>query len=186
MRKPIAPFLADFPDHAAIIGDMLLGFVDLEFFIAELVAEAISDTDTAIRMIYRLRGTNDRLNLADALLQPSMTKLRLKGPYGQWLGAMRRCRQIRNQYAHCAWHSDNGRLRFCNLQDAAQTTEGATALTFAPIDLDLIREQHEYFEYTLDLALYVIHECRRRMVGEPHDWKLPKSRAAPKLHSPQD
>jgi hypothetical protein len=186
--RPVALSLQEFPKHAAIIGDMLLGFADLEFFTVDLVGQAMDGHEgltTSIRILYRLRGANDRLNVADAILQPFMDELGLKAAYDHWLGAMRTCKAIRNQYAHCAWSTDEGRLTFASMEEAAQPGDESALLEFKPIDLPLLEEQQSYFGYALDVTAYLMDEVRFRKdpaYGGPYS--LPKSRAAPTMHSP--
>jgi hypothetical protein len=185
--RPVAISLQDFPDHAAIIGDILLGYSDLEFFMVDLVGQATGDASlgTAVRLLYRLKGSANRLNVADALLRPFMAKLRLHGPYSQWHGAMTRCRIIRNQYAHCGWSAAEDILLIANFEEAGKPAEGPTPLQFLPLELSLLKEQQAYFGYAIDLAMFLMSEARfRRDRRRRHHLRLPKSRAAPKPHSP--
>jgi hypothetical protein len=115
-------------------------------------------------------------------------RINLGGQYCQWLGAMRRCRMIRNQYAHCAWGPHIDRLWFADLEADAHSADGAVSLTYYPLDLSLLKEQHAFFDYTIEVILHLAGEVhyrtdRRRTKGRK---RLPESRAAPKLHSPLD
>lgn len=187
MRGTVAHSLQQFPEHAAIIGDMLLGYADLEFLTVDLVGQALGNVETAARLLYRLRGANDRLNVADAIIRPYMATLKLTGPYTQWLGAMRRCRVIRNQYAHCGWVADMGELHFSCLDTVAQSTDGAAIIRYERIGLDLLKEQQAYFRYAGDVTLFLSNEAQFRANPERrHRNRLPKSRAAPKLYNPED
>lgn len=190
MALPVAISLREFPKHAEIIGDMLLGYSDLEFFMVDLVGQALGEDDlnTAARILYRLWGADARLQVADAIVRPFMTDIKLLGPYCQWLGAMRQCRKIRNQYAHCGWSKDaKGRLEIANLEAAGATIEGSASLEFLPLELGLLKQQQAFFGYTIDVTLYVMAEARfREDRRRKHRYRLPKSRALPKLHSPLD
>jgi hypothetical protein len=190
MPKNHAISLRNLPDHAAIIGGILLGYTDLEFFMLDLVAQAIAGDDdfsTAARILYRLRGAHDRLNVADAIVRPFMEEIKLEGPYCQWLGAMRRCRVIRNQYAHCTWKAAEGRAWFADLEKAAQGVEGEAGLRFVPLDLPLLEEQFEFFRYTAQVIFYLMDETKfRRDRRRRHKSRLPKSLPVPNLHSPLD
>lgn len=184
--------MVPFPEHAAIIGDILIAYGELEFVTLELIAHALGnaadEVPQALPILYRLRGANDRLNVAEATLRPFMARMKLIGPFGHWLGAMRRCRIIRNQYAHCTWGPQTDRLWFANLDEAAHSAEGEISLNYLPVDLALLKEQQAYFAHTMKLTAYLTGEAfyrtdRRRT---KHRRPLPKSRAAPKLHSPPD
>jgi hypothetical protein len=191
MAIPLAFTLEKFPDHAAIIGDLVIGYGEIEFLMIALVAEALGskagrgDIGDATRIIYRLRGAESRLKVADAIIRPFMNKIRLGGQYGVWLGAMRRCRQIRNQYAHCHWREQAGRLHFMSLEDAADPEHGD--LIYRPIDLSLLKEQQAFFDYAIKVLLFLYDESRfRRDRRRKHRRRLPKSRVLPNLHSPLD
>lgn len=188
MARPLAFYLDQFPAHGILIGEILLSYSHLEFMVVDLVGQAIGrDIDCAIRLLYRLRGANDRLQAADAVLRPFMNDLALGGPYGQWLGAMRKCRIIRNQFAHCGWMSRSGHLEFASLEECAQGTEGETTMHFNRIELKLLEQQLDYFEYAYDVLIYLTYEARyRRDRRRRHRNPLPKSREAPSLHSPRD
>jgi hypothetical protein len=188
-RPVVAWALQEFPEHASIIGGMLLSYANLEALATDLVSYALGgrhEISKAARVLFRTRGANDRLQVADALLRPFAAELRLAGAYSQWLGAMRMCRILRNQYAHSAWSVDDNRLAFMSLEDAAKPSGGEAIVYYSPIDLPLLKEQEAYFDYAFKLMAYLAGEFRyrtdRRRTRYRH--RLPKSRAAPKLHSP--
>lgn len=177
-------FFLDFPQHAELIGEMLLGYGELETSFLDLVAEVL-DMDTAVRILYRLRGAQSRLDVGDAILRPVLTELKLKGQYMQWLGAIRHCKRIRNQFAHCAWLAEHGRLYLADFEESANSAEGVTGLQFHGVDLPLLEEQHSFFLYTLDVSLHLLAELRYRMDRRRRHKLLPvKSRAVPSLHNP--
>lgn len=187
--KPVSTSLEPFPDHAALIGDMMLGYGELEFFTLELLAHALGGKNNihqAARILYRLRGASDRMNVADAILRPFMARIKLPGQYSNWAGAMKHCRMIRNQYAHCSWGSQTDRLWFAKLEEDTKATEGAVSLTYYPLDLSLLKEQQAFFHYAMDLTMFLVGEVRYRTDRRRKQYRtrLPKSRAAPKLHSP--
>lgn len=184
MDIPISLDLHNFPEHSRLIADMLLGYADLESFVLDIVGQALNgNADDAVPVLYCLRGAEDRLNVADGLLKPFMQRLGLEGPYSQWLGAMRRCKTIRNQYAHCAWDSEHGQLYFCNLYDAAEAGE----LSFKLLKLELLQEQHRYFQFASSLIMYLMAEARFLQDGNrKHDRTIPKSLPKPNLHSAED
>ena len=185
MANIVARSLEGFPEHAELIGDMLLGYGELESIMVSLVALATStDENTAVRILYRMRGAQNRLDVADAILRPYYIKLGLIGPYGQWIGAMRRCKLLRNQYAHCAFLDRHNALYIADFDTAAQSTDGTANLHFARLGLDLVREQQDYFWYTEQITYYLLRETRHRKDRRrKNPDKLPKSRPVPKLDS---
>lgn len=183
----IVSSLSRFPKHASLIGEMLVGYGELEFAMTTLVQQAIKRSiSDAARVVYRMRGAQNRIDVSDALLRPFYKQIGLNGPYGQWLGAMRRCRVIRNQYAHCTWYHEDGRLLMAELAEAAQPPEGPALLTFTSLELPLVKQQYDYFEYTHDLAYYLKNEGAYRIDRRRrHKAKLPTSLPAPRLGSPR-
>lgn len=188
--RSIAPALQEFPEHAAIIADMLLSFANLEMFTVDLVGRAFDRKREGIyqaaRVLYRLKGAYDRLQVADAILRPFANEHKLAGPYSQWIGAMRWCRSVRNQYAHAAWDVEEGRLCLMNMEDAAKSPEGSVVMYYSPIDLPLLKEQQAYFDYAFTLSAYLAGEFRYRRDRRQTRLRsrLPKSRRLPKLYSP--
>jgi hypothetical protein len=181
MDNPISLDLHKFPEQSRLIADMLLGYADMESFILDLVGQALGgNANDAAPVLYRLRGAEDRLNIADALLKPFMAKIGIPGPYGQWLGAIRRCKAIRNQYAHCIWGPDGNNLAFADLQQAAETG----IIDFKRVELSLLQEQHRYFQFVMGMMFYLMAEARyRRDRRRRHKRKMPKSLPSPSLHS---
>jgi hypothetical protein len=156
-------FLKDYPDERALIGEILIAYGELENSVVDLVDAVLDDNETALRALFRLRSEGQRLDVADAIVRKWITEQKLDGVYGQALGAVRRCKAIRNQYAHCTWFERHGALAFINLEDAARAPEGPVTLTARRVDLALLRKQREFFDSTEDLLVYVAESYRRNM-----------------------
>jgi hypothetical protein len=103
--------------------------------------------------------------------------------YAQALGALRRCKGIRNQYAHCTWFSREGALMFINLEDSAKGAEGPVMIVPRRIDLPLLRRQRELFDYTEDALIHVAEAYRRKLGrGSPdRGIEMPKQKPLPDL-----
>src|SRR5690349_14601379 len=109
--------LIEFDGHAeeqAVIGQMLMAYGEFEFAAASLIGYAIADDDMAARLFFRVRGESARLDVADAILRPYFTKLNLAGQWGCAIGALRYCKDIRNQYSHCNWQRNGQFMTFVN------------------------------------------------------------------------
>jgi hypothetical protein len=178
----------NFPEERSIIGQLLMAYGEIEFALVRLFNAYFEEDDSvAARVLFRVRGEGPRLELADALLRPAMGKAGLKPQWGIALGAARHCKNIRNQYAHCHWWYDEGvGLCFMNLDEEVSSKEGALEVTFKPINLGLLKEQHLYFSYALDCLYYLDGEYRKKKGLSPTlDLEVPKSIPAPPLHSHQ-
>lgn len=95
--------------------------------------------------------------------------------------------KIRNQYAHCVWWDDNsGQLAFANLEEVAKmnaVVEDLSELTTKYVNIDLLKEQFEYFEYADDLLIWLIHKVAE-LEGRPFQPNLsfPKQLEQPQLN----
>ena len=183
----LAPWFERFPNEAKLVGSILTGYGELEFWLATCVGTAMRDNNTAFRLIFRLRNESQRIDAADALLYPAMKKLKLAGPYSHVIGAMRHCRTIRNQYSHCHWFQEAGKpfkLKFYNLESTAFTSEGDGPLNLVETSAALLAEQVAYFEYCLEGWRYLIVEQDVRAGRlSVNTFDKPKARQQPKLDS---
>jgi hypothetical protein len=174
-----------FQEEQALIGRMLMAYSEFEFEIARLLAYALPGGDDAAgRILFRVNGEAARLDVADAILRPFFDKLKLGGKWCNTLGALRYCKTVRNQYAHCNWVKDTDRpLSFINMDKDADSPDGTLTVHFYPTDLALLQKQHQYFEYTLDWLFYLGCECRHLSGEESPLPQVPKSIPQPPLHN---
>lgn len=160
MPASIMPAFIRWPKEAEVISHLLAGYGELEFELCLLLAEVLGDDkDSAVRITYRNRGEEARINVTDAFLRPSFAKLggSMEAYYCEIIAAMRQCRVIRNQYAHCHWTDDHGGLRFVVLEaEAKKSTQ--IKLTLNRVDIGLLVEQEDYFKFTQRGFLYLKHE----------------------------
>jgi hypothetical protein len=130
------------------VGRLLMAYGEFEVEVARLMGYAFGgDEDTAARVFFRVNGEAARLDVADAILRPFFNKLNLAGQWSNALGAMRYCKNVRNQYAHCSWFAnEGGPLSFTNMDKDADSPDGILKSHLYPTDLGLLRKQEEYFE----------------------------------------
>jgi hypothetical protein len=174
----------DYPQEKILIGEMLLTYGEIEFALMACIAETMgNDGDTSARILFRVRGEDPRLEVADAIIRPAFRKVGLEGKWSNANGAVRLCKNIRNQYAHCHWQLHEGQLWFMNLDAMTQSSGEEMPVTLIPVELDLIQYQHAYFEYALDW-LYHLQDAYPKKAGRipPHDFPEPKSVPAPPLY----
>ena len=178
--------LNKYPDEARIIGRLLAGYSELEFLISMcLTAVLDADIHTAVRVMFRTRGEEQRLEIADALMRHKFDAAHLTGPYCEAIKDAGWCRRIRNQFAHCHFdgQNDDG-LRIVRLEDSAKLPAGDTSVTRILVSLELLQSQEDYFAYVLDCLAYLHREYQKR-VGQiaSHAYALPKKIARPPLNS---
>ena len=174
----------NFPREREIIGQLLIAYGELEFALMGCLRQALSgDIDTATRVLFRVRGESARIEVADAIIRPAYAKVGLEAKWGNAIGAVRVCKNIRNQYAHCHWQVlKDGVLRFMNLDVDAAVSEGSVQPRLIPLSLDLLERQFLYLEYALDW-LYFLDVEYQVLAGRlsSHNLTEPKSWPAPPL-----
>lgn len=152
----------DRKEEQNLIGQMLMAYGEFEFFVAGLLGYAIEGgNDIAGRLFFRVHGEGARLDVADAILRPFFKKSGLHGQWSNTIGALRYCKDIRNQYAHCNWIEKSGLLQFVNMDRDAASPEGDLILQLYPTDLALLKRQFEYFAYTNFWLFFLNCKCRR-------------------------
>jgi hypothetical protein len=137
-----------------------------------------------LKGLFRIRGEARRINVGEALGRPAYQGVSLEADFDEAIAAMKHCRLIRNQYAHCNWWDDNsGKLAFANLEDAAKDpTVVPDLLEPEHVDVPLLQSQEAFYQYTDDLLAYVNYEGRTRS-GKPSDpVAKPASTVPPPLH----
>jgi hypothetical protein len=178
----MAKFLTEFekfPEEREIVGSLLIAYGEIEFALLGCLNAALDqDMDTSTRILFRVRGESARIGVADAILRPTFAKIGLSGQWGNAIGAVRHCKSIRNQFAHCHWWSDDkeAHLRFLNLDAASDSPEGEVRVNLEPIDLVVLRGQKQYFEYALDWLYFLEDELGKKTGAQ----RPSRNRVAPK------
>ncbi|MEX1108801.1 MAG: hypothetical protein WEC00_07830 [Dongiaceae bacterium] len=188
MSNTIMSQLQKYPKEAAIIGRLLIGYGEIEFDIAQALGEAIDNMDGALRAIYRMRSEQQRIDAADALMRRKYEQAGLSNEYSRTLGAIRQCRKIRNQFAHCHWVDDKELgLCFLDIQDTASKPPGNWKIKPKPIDLPLLKQQEAYFAYTAKCLTRMRQRLMAPSLNVDPDlhFAMPPKQPEPKLHNRQ-
>lgn len=179
-----ATLLIQFDNHQAelvIIGKLVMAFGELEFAVMDLVRASMGgNTEKAVKSLYRLRSESNRLELADALLTPDLRSKPFGGHWNEAYSALKCCKRIRNQYAHGHFISDEGLLRFGDMDEASASKAEKFNIQMRPIHLETLKTQLAYFEYAHHLILWLADQVRldsgqSRMIEQ----KVPKPRRVP-------
>lgn len=130
--------------------------------------------------MFTVRGEAARLAVADAILRPAFAKHGLKDKWITAYSAVRQCKNIRNQYAHCHWQLFDGKLFFIDLDEDSEAHDNLDVL-YRPIDLALLTRQNAYFEYAAAMLYYLSDQLQLKLGKELTDppFPLPKSVAQP-------
>jgi hypothetical protein len=175
-----------FSEEAAIVGRLLAGYTVLEIGLLNCVQMGVGNFDTVLKGLFQIRGEARRINAGEALGRPVYQGLSLDTDFDEAIAAIRHCRLIRNQYAHCNWWDDNsGKLAFANLEDAAKDkTAVPDLLDLLPehVDVPLLQSQEAFYKYTDDLLAYVNYEGRTRAGKPSGPVAKPTPKSPPPLH----
>ncbi|MEA2825243.1 MAG: hypothetical protein QOF03_1725 [Alphaproteobacteria bacterium] len=182
----------DNPEEASLAGRIILTYGQMEFLLAGCVSHTTPDPTSAFRIFYRIIGETARIEIADALIQPWVQDKELAGHYGLVIGALRECVQIRNQFAHCGWRTDEAThtgtgLFFVNFSDPAEAPLGFKLnMAWRHIDVPLLIEQLDYFGYVIAGLLYLSRAFGWTGTKEPNPFPAPKARRPPRRYNSPD
>lgn len=184
MTDLMLPAFWDFPEESKIIGRLLAGYGELEFELGLCLGPVLGDDALALKMLFRTRGEEQRIQIADSLMRAKYEGLKLKDPYCEAIADMSWCRKVRNQYAHCQWHGDATEgLSFIDMESwAKQHNPGS--LTKKPLNLTLLVNQEAYFKF-VQRCLWHLMDRAQSLVGKSpiHQRPLPKKLNRPPQHN---
>lgn len=179
--------LAAFPEEGKILGRILLGFGEIEYLISCCVGCTLQHRDMAVRTLYRLRGADSRLQVAEGLLRPPYEAIGLKSEFEHAIGAVRNSKSIRNQFAHANWLDKDGKLTFIDLEHSAKTNIGDVTHKTLYLDLPLLRQHEAYLNYAAEWFYFLWVDYDFRAGKKPnHNFPAPKIIEPPPLHRIQE
>ena len=170
---PLMPAFRRRKTSAAIVGRLLAGYGELELLVAFCVGAANASRTTrkpgqqigehrnhhenqAIKDMFRERGESNRFKMAKKRMNKVFAATGLKGDYIETMGAMHRCLEIRNLFAHCHWAQSKKRgLFFINLEDAAVAAGPLNLNAFRHADPKTLARLEDYFWYTFQCLDYL-------------------------------
>jgi hypothetical protein len=181
----IVPAFADEINRGWLIGQMLIGYSEIEFELSMVVQGAYDhDGLMALRSMFRVRSESARVDVADALLQNRMVALGLSDEYEATLEAIQFCKRIRNTYSHSHWSLDGEDLRYYNYEEAAKLREPKIKVDFKYVDAKLLMRQLAYFNYTRYCLLHLqsrLGDHSGKKNADPQPW--PERMQKPKLYN---
>lgn len=143
---PVA--FADYPEEGNMIGRLVVGYGELETLLAFCVGATLGNDDQALRLIFRVHGEEQRIEIADAIARPYLEAKGLADFWNDSLGAIRHCKAIRNQFAHSQWVTDDKGLMFGDWGKGSQKRKGEVTAQFKPIHTDVLLQQLTWFSHT--------------------------------------
>jgi hypothetical protein len=183
MTQTLNPFHR-FTAEGAAVGRLLLGYSNLEIDLMNCVQMACGgDLNAVLKPMYSIRSESRRIDRAEALGQPHFVQHHLTPPFQHAIAVIRRCLQIRNQYAHWPlWDDNSGKLAFANLESLAKLKRPVKDLrklrTFH-VGAALLAEQEAYYIYFDRYISWLNFEIRVRAGSLPRNI-LPKPKRVKK------
>lgn len=161
----VYPTLSLYPKEAAIIGRLVVGYGALEVDLMWVLGATLEDKNIATRVLFRNRGEEQRIAVADALIRPKFAALGYDDRWAATIDAMRHCKIIRNQYAHSIWFStrfEDGKvqpepIRFVALESAVQSSTPVEVQTWKAITVELLSKQEAFFINTRQWLCHLQH-----------------------------
>ena len=172
------PSLMRFPNEAAIIGRMVVGFGELEILSCKVADLATAKSTIVLKSLYNLRSTSARIEFARTISAPIFAAESLSEPFNITFDAVVDCLKIRNQYAHCQWADDqNAGLFFADFEDAAK--HSTWIVDWKHVDVPLLTRQESFFGDTRHALLFLEDsmDCLNR--GVPRNHGIPEPLALP-------
>jgi hypothetical protein len=165
MRSTIATYPLDkFPDEAAIIGRMIIAYADFQSKYIRFVTVATGgDTDSAVRLLFKTRSETARLETFDKLVRPIALSMGIEALHENSFKKMVVCKNLRNQYAHCQWDTDDTVLSWISFEEAAQTDSGPIIMEKHHVPLKLLQKQEAFFVNTEHTFVHYRNEIRARL-----------------------
>jgi hypothetical protein len=187
MAFRINPAFKRFPQHAALIGRILVAFGELEYAFCRNAGLILDNYITVARLLYNQRQTSSRIESADILVRPVFEAHNLLVEHENAYAMVRHCLTIRNQYAHCNWADDASQpesgLFFADLQTSAKRPDFEHS--WKHVDVPLLTDQEQYFSDTLEWLDFLKHEIAlKKGQLSSHAWPKPSERTPPPLHNP--
>lgn len=182
----LLPAFERYPEEGRILGELVVGYGELELSFAHMVAFIAGDHDVTFKALYRARGEEQRINIGDALARPRLTAGPYRDHYDRTVSAMRHCTKIRNLFAHCQIGDDAAGLWFVALEENAKkhAIYDLGDLTQYTITLPMLQGYAKFFEFTKKSIEYLNFKWRHES-GSLTKLHISKPREISKPRLPQ-
>jgi hypothetical protein len=199
---PLMPAFRRRKKSAAVVGRLLAGYGELELLLAYCVGTAdaartkpkpgqqigehrIHYENQAIKDLFRNRGGYERLKMAKKRMNKAFAEAGLKNDYIETMGAMQKCLEVRNLFAHCHWAQSKKRgLYFINLEDAAIASGPLKLDSIRYADPKILARLEDYFWYTFECLDFLAKALavKKNLMRGPVPPQPPRKPTLPKHH----
>jgi hypothetical protein len=177
----INPAFMNHREEAALLGDMVIGYGELDITFSHIAGIAINHKYAVLEACHKIRSESARIDIANALAHEAFEQRGLSKEYDHAQTAMRFCLKVRNQYAHAQWASIDGQLKFTNPENAFSRPLKPTV--WKEINLVLLGEQERFFENTRMWLLYLEMTLEGQTKRQPVYLNKPPKMQQPNMHT---
>lgn len=176
----INPAFIAYPDEAALLGAMIIGYGELDLSFAHMAGLVVGQTYAVLDACHSVRSESARLDIAHALAAAAFKRANLESEYTYTHASTRFCLRLRNQFTHSQWADMDEGLSFTNAEGAFKAP--LTKIAWKRIDLDLLKKQEAYFEHTRLCILTLVHLLEQRGKSRFVPFHLPPRIPQPRMH----
>lgn len=179
----INPAFVRYPEEAKLLGEMVLGYGELDITFCMMCGKAIHQQFELLHAVNQVRSETARLDIANAMAGKGFSTLGLEAEYARLLRCMRVCLRIRNQWAHSQWGDmDPHGLAFTRT-DGDVFAAPVKPTVWLSIKVDLLRKQEAYFEHTRLRLLVLLSNLTPILVGKKGLLRPPPEMPEPNMHN---
>lgn len=152
-----------FKQEGDLLGRMILEYGEIEWLLCLLAGHVLGDLDTAMKALYRSRGEQMRMEIADALIRQRIDDATLRQTYEQTFAHMAVCRSLRNQYAHTNWvHAGGDKLCYVAIEELARSNQPIEMenVVLCHLDIDTVKDQARFFNEVMQNMHYLNMEIQ--------------------------
>jgi hypothetical protein len=146
--------------EANLIGDLVVRYGELEWMLCRVAALLLGDFDATFKAMYRVRGEQARLQIADGLASSHLYGSGIEEVWQETFRAVDICREIRNSYAHAHWFDQSaGELGFYHLEKLAKQTGAVALSTLARSKLThaILADQTRFYAEVLNNLVHMFY-----------------------------
>ncbi len=169
-------------EEAALLGDMVIGYGELEITFAHIAGLAINHKYAVLEACHKVRSELGRIDIAHALSHEALDQQGLGPEFAYAESALRYCLKVRNQYAHAQWGDFPDGLKFTNPEQAFSRPLKPTL--WKSINLELLTQQERFFENTRMWLIFLEVQLEAKAARRVLHLNKPQEMPQPNLHTP--
>ncbi len=143
----INPAFLNFPEEAKLLGEMVIGYGELDLLFVATAGDAIKQRYALLHAANQVRSETQRLAITHAMSHEAFVRLGMGDEYERVRSGMHICLGIRNQWAHSQW-ADLGKfgLGFTRA-DGEAFASSPPKIKWERADLKTLEKQQAFFEH---------------------------------------